>query len=157
MDANQLREYVVAPVLEALGMHSQAAEKLLLGTAATESDLRYIRQFAMGPARGLWQMEPTTHNDIVNNWPSFRNYRDAVLMVSGVSEINARHLEYNLRYAAAFARLHYWRKPGSLPHHTDIENLAGYWKRHYNTHLGAGKPEHFIEAYNRLVADIYRD
>lgn len=155
MDANQLREHVVSPVLEALGMHSQAAEKLVLGTAAVESDLRYIRQFAHGPARGLWQMEPTTHNDIVDNWPSFKKYRDIVMLVSGVSEINARHLEYNLRYAAAFARLHYWRKPGALPPPDDIENLAGYWKRHYNTHLGAGEPGHFIEAYEHHLKPIY--
>ena len=46
-------------------------DERLLGTARVESDLRHRRQIG-GPALGLFQMEPATHNDI---WESYLKYR----------------------------------------------------------------------------------
>lgn len=157
MNAKQLRDNIVRPVLIELGMHSLAAEQLIMGTAAVESKLEYIRQFRDGPARGLWQMEPATHDDMAERWPRFKMFTNALMTVSGASSIDARHLEYNLRYACALARLHYWRKPGALPAPGDVHALAWYWKRHYNTIHGAGTVDHFKEAYEDIVAPIYRE
>lgn len=155
MDAKQLRDEIVRPVLIEANMYSEAADKLLMGTAAVESDLLYVKQFANGPARGLWQMEPATHDDIANNWPSFRKYKDKVLSISNSNEINADNLVYNIRYAALLTRLHYWRKPNALPKSSDIEGLASYWKEHYNTRFGKGTTKHFIEAFKRKIQPLY--
>ncbi len=53
LDATQLRQMVIKPALEKLGLWSTAAEELVLGTTIVESALAYIRQHGDGPALGL--------------------------------------------------------------------------------------------------------
>lgn len=49
-------------------------------------------------------------------------------------------------------RLVYWFKTASpVPSNKDIEGLAEYWKKYYNSHLGAGTIEGAIEKYNKYV------
>lgn len=152
MDSNQLRFLVVRPVLEHIGLHSEAAENLVMGTAAQESRLKYIHQLGNGPAKGLFQMEPATHDDI---WGNFLEYRDdtagLVLDYFAGGKPDADQMVWNMAYACAMCRVHYLRVPEGLPAADDIDGLAAYWKEHYNTHLGAGTVEEFIENYD-LVA-----
>ena len=61
-------------------------------------------------------------------------------------------LDTNLAYATAMARMLYWRKPEALPAADDIPGLAAYWKRHYNTAAGRGKPADFAQALERCLA-----
>lgn len=62
IDPRQLRDLIVRPVPEQLDLYSPAAEQLVMGTAAQESRLVYIRQHLgedkHGRGRGLWQIEP---------------------------------------------------------------------------------------------------
>ena len=55
----------------------------------------------------------------------------------------------DLRYACAMARIKYWRVP--FPISPDIEDQAAYWKRIYNTPLGAGTITKYVWAYNHFV------
>lgn len=123
-----------------------------MGTAAAESRLQYLAQIG-GPALGLWQMEPATHSDC---WRSYLDYRKdlagRVMLAAGRGTSTPRQppddwLVFNLRYAAAICRVHYLRVPHPLPAADDVEGLARYWKAHYNTALGAGTVEHFVNAY----------
>ena len=45
----------------------------------------------------------------------------------------------------------YLRARGALPPADDVEGMAKYWKRNYNTFLGKGKPEEFVRNYRELV------
>ena len=63
---------VIKPALEKLGLWSMAAEELVLGTAIVESAAIYLRQHGAGPALGLWQAEPRTHDDLYTNYLSYR-------------------------------------------------------------------------------------
>ena len=67
LDIPQFRANIIRPVLLVIGGESRAAENLILGTALQESNLRYLRQLGDGPARGVYQMEPATHDDIWDN------------------------------------------------------------------------------------------
>ena len=59
---------LITSVLKELNLHSDNAVNLLMGTAAQESHLgKYRKQIGGGPALGIFQMEPATFNDIVNN------------------------------------------------------------------------------------------
>ena len=152
VDAKQFRFLVVRPALEAIDLWSQPAENLVMGTAAQESRLKYIHQLGTGPAKGFFQMEPAMHDDIWRNWLEYKGDLQALVwdlsLETPQNEIpDADQMVHNLRYAAAMCRVHYRRKPGSLPADDDVEGMADYWKEHYNTHLGAGKPEEFIENY----------
>jgi len=61
------------------------------------------------------------------------------------------NLSTDLAYACAMARIHYLRVPERLPSAMDVDGLARYWKAHYNTHLGAGKPHEAVENYQRFA------
>ena len=72
LDVVQLRREVLRPTLRYLELWSPAAENLVIGTAAHESGgCRYLTQIG-GPALGLYQIEPATHDDL---WTNFLAYR----------------------------------------------------------------------------------
>jgi hypothetical protein len=143
---------VIRPTLNQIGLHSTAAEQLLLGTAMQESDLVHRRQIGGGPGRGFFQMEPTTHNDI---WQNFLRFKQELagkitnLLTSPTADKIAE-LENNDRYACGMARVHYLRVQEALPAADDIEAIANYWKKHYNTPLGAGTASQFIAKWRRV-------
>jgi hypothetical protein len=151
IERNHLRE-LVSDVLVNMGAHSEAAVQLLLGTAAQESHLgRYLRQI-QGPALGIMQMEPATHADIVANFLRFRpELGNRVLMAASMTRHDVAALRFNLAYSIAMARVHYMRVPAPLPAANDIAGMAGYWKRHYNTPLGRGTEQEFMENFEHLV------
>ena len=139
LDLSQLRKHIIRPALEAIDAHSPAAENLVLGTALVESGLRYVAQLNNGPARGLWQMEPATAEDIHRNYLAYRpKLRDQVksLMFAGAGP--EANLTGNLIYGAAMCRIHYLRVSEPLPFSDDARGMARYWKRYYNTALGDG-------------------
>lgn len=155
--ATTFLDSVIQPVLDEMGKPSQAAAELLLGTAVQESlNFQYRRQMNGGPARGYYQMEPNTHDDI---WQNYLRYRSplAKLIEAFLNDQEDKlfALENNDRYATAMARIHYMRVPDPLPKVGDIEAQARYWKKFYNTPLGAGQPHEFIEKWNLYVKPEY--
>lgn len=151
---NQLRLLIVRPTIEELGAWSQSAEELLLGTAAVETRLgRHIKQI-YGPALGIYQMEPSTHDDI---WESYLSAKKNWLLKKRIknqscrSSICADELVGNMYYSTAMARTQYLRVSEPLPEYHDIAGLARYWKQYYNTEQGAGRIEDFIYYYNLLI------
>ena len=152
LDILQFRTNIVRPVLLALGAHSTQAEDLLVGTAVQESNLRYLRQLNEGPARGLFQMEPNTHDDIWTNYFAYQgNFRERVEAFLVPGQDRHDQLAWNLAYATAMCRAHYRRVREKLPDPGDIDGLARYWKQYYNTAQGAGTAAEFKDKYVRLV------
>ena len=108
----------------------------------------YIKQLGTGPALGICQMEPTTHDDIWNNWLLYRSeLADKVIHLC--RKPVAEEMVWNLKYAVAMCRLHYYRKPGAIP--TNLHGIAAYWKEHYNTPLGKGTEAEFIYNFGKLA------
>jgi hypothetical protein len=146
LDVKQFREIVIRPALKLIKLWSPEAEELLLGTALQESRLQYLKQLGSGPALGVFQMEPRTHDDI---WKNYLKYKpDLAKSVAKLSHsVNAPSLATDLLYAAAMCRVHYLRVPERLPAEGDIQGQARYWKDHYNTYLGAGSAEEYLEVW----------
>jgi hypothetical protein len=143
LDLAQVRDYIIEPTLEQIGLYSTAAVELLLGTALQESRLTYIKQLGGGPALGLWQMEPDTHDDIWRNWLAYRH--DLACKIKTICPTaRAQDLVGNNTYACAMARLHYRRVKEPLPPAGDRPGQAAYWKAHYNTILGRGTAEEYL-------------
>jgi hypothetical protein len=149
MDATQLRELIVRPSLEEVGLHSDAAEDLVMGTAAQESHLMYVKQLGGGPALSLFQIEPATYKDYWDNYLTHRVDLIADIQKScgfqGVPEPS--RLIWDLKFASIMCRVHYRRISSPLPEHGDIAGYAAYWKKYYNTVHGAGTEEEFVENY----------
>lgn len=149
--ATIFRDRVIVPVLNEIGLHSDAAVNLLLGTALYESQgLRFVHQI-VGPARGPYQMEPATHADLFINWLAHHK-NNALLGYSeaGLLPTDAMNL-YNARYATAACRLQYYRQPEALPAHDDLEGLAAYYKKYWNTSVGKATEQDFIDAWHRYM------
>ena len=165
--ALDLRIFVIRPTLRALGLWSEAAENLLLGTAATESRLgTYLVQMSSsgdGRALGIYQIEQQTHNSIWENYIKFRPGIDVKLkcmvpyarITNDIPDHN--QLITNLEYATAIARLVYYPHAEKLPDATDIAGLGIYYKRYYNTIKGRGSVDKFIKDFSdcRCAIDYY--
>lgn len=152
---------VINPVLAALGLDPDPvpAGELLLGTAFQETGLREANrvQGGGGPALGLFQMEPNTHNDI---WANFLAYRKdlaakvTAFLPAGMAPA-AGLVRDNDRYAAAMTRVHYFRMgqthaKAPLPAAGDIAAMGAYWKAYYNG-PGKGTAEQFVANWNERM------
>lgn len=155
LDPRHLLRDVIRPALAELPpeYRTTAAEQIVLGTAAVESRLTWLRQHGAGPARGLWQMEGQTFADIRDRFlvgrPAIGRAfsRLAIAVRPEVDELCG-----NLFLGALCCRLKYMMAPRPLPQAHDVGGLALEWKQTYNTHLGAGKPEEFVRAWHDLIS-----
>jgi hypothetical protein len=156
INAKQLRELIVEPACRALNYYSPAAVNLLMGTAAQESHIgAWIAQKSIGVngGLGLWQMESSTYHDV---WlrgvePHIRIKSTIRLYLGYESKPIAIRLVSDLMLACMMSRIHYQLVPEKLPDADDLEGLARYWKKYYNTSLGKGTEEEFIENYKRFL------
>jgi len=149
-----LKEHVIAPVLNSLGLYSDSAVNLLLLTAAVESDTgRYLRQVGSGPALGIYQMEPQTYQDIWNNYLRYRpgiEKKVSWYLADYFPHKEEQQLPGNLYLATAMCRVHYWRVEEPLPDADNALALATYWKKYYNTPAGKGTVGKALSAYRKL-------
>ena len=151
MTPNQLRNEIIGPVLKKMDLWSENAETLLLGTAVHESaGLKRLRQYDDGPALSYFQMEPATLFDLHDNFLSFRPEKRLLLDQFQVEKLTlSENLIMNPAYATAAARLQYYRVPEEIP--TTLNGQAKYWKKYWNTELGKGTEQEFIEHYKYYV------
>ena len=162
MLAQQLHDHIIKPTLEYMGgnYYSKDAAFLLLCTAAVESNCGYYIKQVGGPALGIWQMEPDTYNDIIDNCDAINE--------NNIKFYNKIHRLWNFEnygvvhalishpvYACAMARLKYSMDSAALPDHNDIKAVYDYYKRIYNTPLGASTYDKFKSALaNNHIMDV---
>ena len=126
---------------------SPAAIRLLAMIAAHESGgFRYVQQMNNGPAKGLLQMEPVGLEEVQR----YLNLRPEKFRE--MPEPGALHLDvliFDAELAIACARVFFMAKPEPLPHPDDINGLAKYAKKHWNTDSGKATWEDYADAYRR--------
>jgi 4-diphosphocytidyl-2C-methyl-D-erythritol kinase len=138
---------------------SDSAVDLVLATGIAESRYEYIRQMGDGPARSFWQVEPAT---CVDNLAHYLKHRPKLIKkCADASMVDLKHwqnydenlwaniLEKNIAAGIIHCRLKYWRVPKKMP--STLEGQANYWKKYYNSELGAGDPEHFVEVAKKWL------
>lgn len=148
----QFRELIVKSSLNDLLLYSQDAEELLVFTCAVESlGGTFIHQVG-GPALGIYQMEPNTHNDIWQNHISPNGSLTMRLMSNfNISKPSEEVLIYDLRYATAMTRIFYERIKEPLPSASDENAIWEYYKKYYNTQKGAAQKDQSIKKYHCFV------
>ena len=144
MNLKQMTEYVIDPALKSVDLWSPQASRLVLLTGWVESRYEYVAQVGGGPARSFWQIEPTTMYDHYRNYLTYREPLQG-LIDGNVGLPSIYNLTWNMGFAVVMARLKYRRSPMALPMVDDLAGQAYIWKRVYNTHLGSGTEEKFIE------------
>lgn len=154
-----LRLHVVRPTLQYLNLWSAAAENLVLGTAAHESGgFQYLDQVTgkgdatIGPAYGLYQIEPATHRDLFANFLRFHaDLQSKALNLRAIAPEADEQLVTNLAYATAICRLIYYRAQPPLPDADDVQGMAGYWFRFYNRSGVERRRAEWVENYREHV------
>ena len=137
-------EKIAKEVCERLGMYSENAVKLIIATGKAESGFRALEQ-TKGPAVGFFQIEPDTINDVMDNYAHYRPHIMQELIDLGLKQDNQEFsVLSNIALQVAFCRLCYRRVPESIP--DNLEDMARYWKKYYNTEKGKGTVEHFLKA-----------
>ncbi len=152
LDISQFRQYVIVPSLSLLQLYSKDAEELLVFTCATESDGGTLLHQINGPAVGIYQCEPNTHNDLWRNFIIHRNdFITQLAMNFAIPSIpDANKLVTDLMYATAICRLHYYRVKERLPSADDVDAMWTYYKKYYNTPKGKATKDRAIKAYLRF-------
>jgi hypothetical protein len=122
------------------GLHSDHCVELLAMIAAHESlGGKHRRQIGGGPALGLFQIEPTTHNSIWDNSDTIKS-RAARF---GIKEDVSR-LETDDRYSIFVARHYLAMDVNPLP--KTPEAMAAYCKSYWNR-TGKATPEKYLNDY----------
>jgi hypothetical protein len=151
MNAGQLLNYIIRPVLRDLGLWSEPAERLVLGTACQESACgQYVHQIE-GPALGIYQCEAASHDDIWDNYLDFNLDLSKKVQRWYINTTNelSDELPGNLYYATAMCRIHYLRVPEPIP--DTLPGQAALWKLRYNTPKGKGTVEEYIHNWRRFI------
>lgn len=156
MNHKQIRK-LVKDTLEKMNMWSAEAEELVFLTGMVESGYDYIYQIGSGIARSFWQVESATAKDCIDNYLSYRKKKlNKVCEVMHIepekllemSDEDLKHLLWgNIVAGIVFCRIKYWRVPKKIP--MDLDGMASYWKKYYNTEGGAGTVSHFLEKAER--------
>ncbi len=163
LDKEFLRKEIFL-TLKGTGLYTRDIHNLLLGTAASESDFGFLNKQVKGPAVGIFQMEPATHNDIWEHWigqkPKLKKHVEAT-MWKNVPKIV--QLRYNLNYQIIMAAVHYHRinSVTKCLDHKKFKDQKDYkwwlaWvhKKVYNTKLGKSTTTRYFEKYNEYVFAI---
>ncbi len=153
----QLKEIIIKPALNAIGLCSDSSINLLLGTAAQETNLgRYLVQTNIDPylgGIGLYQMEAKTYEYI---WEKHVNrsihMRAKVRLYLGYEgRPMAARMASDMGLATIMARLNYANVLERLPDAKDVKALARYWKIYWNTMAGKGTEDQFIDHYKEFI------
>ena len=142
--------------------YAEAVARLLMGTAAAESLLKYRRQigFSMENPNGAWGVWQTEQHAVADSVRYLARRRDVLAAAQRFAPSVAEamcagalprlHMIHDDdRLACLFARLHYLRVAEAVP--DDLRGQAGYWKKYYNTRLGKGTVEGYMDKWHALV------
>ena len=133
--------------LQTMGMYSKDALHMIMRTGMAETGFRHLKQMGDGPALGFFQVEPKTIMDTMENYVKYRpKIEDSLIELGFADNEVAYRVMSNIALQVAFCRLKYRRDKKAIPPASDLEGQAKYWKRVYNTRLGKGTIEHFLEA-----------
>ncbi len=148
---NQFRTLIVQPTLKKMDLYSIDCENLLVMVMAHESGGGNYIQQVDGPAFGIMQMEGGTFNDIWRRYLLGKHDLEMRLM----SSCNLKHIpepqemDGNLYLAIAMARVFFLRVYTPIPSELDL--LAQYAKRYWNTEAGKATSMDYLSAYLRFI------
>lgn len=125
------------------------AKEMIIETAIAETGLGQIEDKTVDAGMGITQFDKLPFDDVKNRSMKLKEKIKKELHVD-ISLVNWDDLRYNQFLALLFTRLLYWLKGDPIP--ATIEERAKYWKLHYNTVLGKGTPEHYLEMNKKFGA-----
>jgi len=149
--ASELCRYVIRPTLMYLGRHDPNAESLLLGIAASQSELGSALHDRRG--HGLYSITEPCHRTLWDTYLALDPDRASLVrgLASQHAFISAPQLELtvNLRYATAIAWLLVEQHAAALPPPGDVLGMARIWKEIFHPQ---GRLRDFTQAWQTCVS-----
>ena len=151
--AGELCRYVIRPTLIYLGRHSQTAETLLLGVAASQSELGSALHDRRG--HGLYRITEPRHRALWDDYLALDPERAS--LVRGLASQHAflsgpqLELTVNLRYATAIAWLLIEQHKVVVPAADDLLGMARIWRQAFEPH---GRLRDFAHAWHSCVSPL---
>jgi len=155
IDSKQVRRLIINPSLTEIGLYSRDFEELAIGIMGHETlGGTYIAQLNDGPALGVFEMESATfidlwNNEILKKRPELHN--KIMKACNFLVAPYPKELVNNLKLAVIMCRVFFLRVEEPIPAHDNIQAIADYWKKYWNTSLGKGTTEEFIAHYHKYV------
>ena len=125
LDVDQLKNDVIVPTLREMVLYTPAGVELLLGIAAHESRLgTYLKQVE-GPALGLYQMEPATYTDLIENVLKYKPFMMNRILDACEYDYfpDAERLMTDIKLATAMARVFFIRFSEPLPKAGNVQGM----------------------------------
>lgn len=151
MNKGQLINHVIIPTLNEIpkGFSSEAVLAVIMIIAHESKRGEFIHQVG-GPALGLIQMEPATHDDTWKHADSIWRNAELLGIITHDEHVNdihppAERLTYDLRYNVFMARQRLFMKPGKLPITSDT--MSEYLKIHWNSINGSANFDSYMVDY----------
>lgn len=140
LSLSQIKRLWIRPALQAIGLDDPAHINIVTGIGLVESGYVWLEQLNGGLAKGFWQMEPETHDDIWrNSLPAPSRSRIASglnRLLCGQQHTANLMITFPL-YGAAMCATKVFLAPEPIPDADDAAGQARYHKRFYNSPLGA--------------------
>ena len=151
--ASELCRYVIRPTLFYLGHPHPSAESLLLGIAASQSELGSALHDRRG--HGLYSITEPRHRALWDDYLALDPERASLVrgLASQHAFLSAPQLELtvNLRYATAIAWLLVEEQNTPLPEADDLLGMARIWRQ---TFQPQGRLRDFTCAWQTCVAPL---
>lgn len=173
VNKNQLIKYVIVPTLKEIpkGYSKDAVKALLMIFAHESKGCKHIKQIGGGPALGVSQIEPDSHDDVwreggsiwanalsmgiitESNYNRFklerrnRNNKSTEEYNAIVRKLHpsANRLMYDTRYVVFMTRQKLFMDSGKLP--SDLKEMSKYLKRVWNSNSGAADELSYYRDY----------
>ena len=130
-------------------LQSMARAQMTLGIGVVETNYSDIVQVG-GPALSFWQVEPSTWEDLHQNFLSYRpDLTQSIQNCLNGEPETVECLVDNPVYAALIASLIVYRAPPALPKYNDYEAQAYYWLTYYNAG-GAGTMQRAVPCFKQV-------
>jgi hypothetical protein len=120
-------------------------------TCAHESKCgEYLKQLGGGPALGIYEMEKGTFNDLWDRYLANKpNLKEKIMKACNLAhDPIAEEMIDDLNLATAMARVYYLRIRQPIP--TDLDEMAAYAKKYWNTEYGKATATDYLSAYLRF-------
>lgn len=164
IDVNHFYDLVICETLENMATYnkifsSEQSKLLLLATFCHESKCgTYLRQVVnngYGTAFGVFQIEPKTHDWIINDWLLRKKDLFKFVLSKFGSDLHKERLIYDLKYSTLIARLRYFIVKEPIPNTKSIYEFADYWGKYYQTENDPNKKMKFIENAKKYSKEFF--
>jgi hypothetical protein len=156
IQVDDLREYIIRPTLQSLDLESETFEKLLLGTAARESNLGLHSYCHQTQGLGLYRITPEKHliiwDKFLIQFPELASRQRGLASQQQFLKTPHAELATNLSYATGIAVMIYLAAGMKREILMDTYQLAHYWAEHFDNGTKATRlAEAFEQSYHKQV------